>query len=155
MSDFRIVAESDRQIVVTRSFAASVDRVIAAFMEPDLLRRWMGSPDMPLGICEVDPRVGGGFRYSWVFKDGRVMRLTGKFREMTDTRVVHTEVFEPDWTGGPTEVITDFIAKGGRTEVRTTVTYSGTPARDAAFGSGMASGMSGAYDRLDAVLAAV
>jgi uncharacterized protein YndB with AHSA1/START domain len=149
MSDFRIVAESDRQIVVTRSFAASVDRVIAAFMEPDLLRRWMGSPDMPMDICEVDPRVGGGFRYSWTFKDGRVMWLKGTFREMTDNRVVHTEVFEPDWTGGQTEVVTDFIAKGGRTEVQTTITYSGTPARDAAFASGMASGMSGAYDRLD------
>lgn len=151
-SDFRLVAEGERKIVVTRSFAAPKAAVVRAHTEAELLRRWMGSPEMPLEVCEMDARAGGGFRYVWAMQDGSRIALSGQFTEVGADRVVHTEVFEPDWTGGATEVVTQFTESAGRTTVRIEITYSGTPARDAVQASGMGEAMAGSYDRLEALL---
>lgn len=153
-SDFRLVAEGERQITVTRSFAAAKAAVFRAHTDASLLRRWMGSAEMPLEVCETDPRPGGGFRYVWRMQDGSRIALSGTFHSVTPDRIAQTEVFDPDWTGGPTEVVTTFTETGGRTTVRVEITYSATPARDAVQASGMGEGMAGSYAALEAMLAA-
>ncbi len=153
-TDFRLVATGDRQITVTRSFAAPKAAVLRAHTDPALLRRWMGSPDMPLDVCEMDARPGGGFRYVWVMQDGTRIALTGTILTLTDSSITHTEVFDPDWTGGPTTVVTTFTEQAGRTTVRVDITYAATPARDQVLASGMGEGMAGSYDLLEGLLAA-
>jgi uncharacterized protein YndB with AHSA1/START domain len=46
---------------ITRSIPAPADRVFRAWLEPELLRRWM-TPGLDVTHAEVDPRVGGHFR---------------------------------------------------------------------------------------------
>jgi uncharacterized protein YndB with AHSA1/START domain len=144
--------KSDREIVATRSFNAPVDAVWKAHMDAGLLRRWMGSEGYPLHDVQVDPRVGGGFRLQWQTPDGSPLIVTGTYLEISPDRTVHTEVFEPDWTGGTAHVVTSFTADGNRTRLRLEITYSGPQARDSVFASGMGEGMAGSYDLLDRLL---
>lgn len=159
MSDFAIVTTGAQAITITRSVAAPVAAVVKAHMEPDLLMQWMGMPDIPLTTCEMDARVGGGFRYGWGLAGGDMMWVTGTFLEMHmaangDSRTVHTELFDPDWTGGATTVETSYTTVGPGTVVQVTITYSSTAARDAAFASAMGDSMATCYTQLDALLAA-
>src|SRR5690349_11221865 len=51
---------SEREIVMTRSFAAPRQLVWDCHTRPELIRRWMlGPPGWAMVLCEVDLRVGG------------------------------------------------------------------------------------------------
>lgn len=157
MSEFRIEAKGDMQIVIERHFNADVEAVVHAFLEPDLLMKWMSSPGMPMESAGIDPRPGGEFRYVWAAIDGEKVLLSGMFHAMEvvengDRLIEHSEVFDPDWTGGETLVRTDYMAKSGGTLVRTTITYSTTAARDGALDSDMGDAMRDGYARLDVML---
>src|SRR5262249_35676815 len=55
---------SDREIVVTRSFAAPAQLVFEAWSEPELFKQWWvpRSMGMTLQSCEMDVRTGGRYR---------------------------------------------------------------------------------------------
>jgi uncharacterized protein YndB with AHSA1/START domain len=53
---------------LTRSIPAPPDRVFRAWLDPELLHRWM-TPGLDVTRAEVDPRVGGRFRV-WQGKAG-------------------------------------------------------------------------------------
>jgi uncharacterized protein YndB with AHSA1/START domain len=60
---------SEQAVVrVNRTIPASPERVYRAWLEPELLRRWM-APGYDVSRVEVDPRVGGHFRI-WHASDG-------------------------------------------------------------------------------------
>lgn len=152
MSDFRIEPSGDLAILVTRSFAAPPARLAAAHLDPDLARKWLGSDDMPLVECRIDPHAGGTSLYRWTMRDGTEMTLTGRFDKVDDACIVHHEVFDPDWTNGETRVKTEFLEQAGRTTLRMTVTYTDPATRESVLASGMGSGMEAAYDRLEGLL---
>lgn len=146
---------SELEIEIVREFAAPRELVFQAFTEPGLIKQWMLGPEgWTMPHCEVDLRVGGGYRHVWRKAGVPDMGLTGTFTEVTPPeRLVATEVFDDDWTGGPTTVTTSFDDRAGTTVVSTLVRYSSRAARDAAFRTGMADGMEAGYQRLDALLA--
>lgn len=150
-----VTTPSDTEITVTRSFVAPRRLVFEAFTKPDLVRRWLQGPDdWPMVVCEVDFRVGGAYRYVWRNPGKGDMGMGGTFREIVPPeRIVHTELFDQDWTGGETMVTTVFEERGGRTTVTATVRYSSQAARDGALKTGMIEGWGQAYDRLDGLLA--
>ena len=80
--------------------------------------------------------------------------MSGVFREVAvPGRLVHTELFDEDWTGGETLLTTTFVERSGRTTVAATVQYSSQAARDAALKAPMVEGWSQGHDRLDELLA--
>jgi len=104
-------------------------------------------------VCEIDLRVGGKYRYVWKNADGRTMGMGGTFTEVVrPSRVVATQLFDEDWTGGETIVITDIVEKKGKSTITTTVRYSSRAARDAALKTGMTTGMEAGYERLEQLL---
>src|SRR5262249_39833378 len=106
--------------------------------------------------CDIDAKVGGGYRYVWRHKEKGDMGLSGVYREITPPeRIVHTELFDEDWTGGGTVGTTIFEKRGGRTTVTSTVLYSSQAARDAALKTGMIDGWSQSLDRLAELLASM
>src|SRR5690606_10004091 len=81
------------------------------------------------------------------------MGLTGTFLEVAPPeRLVATELFDDDWTGGDTTVTTTFADNAGATVMTQTVKYSTTAARDAAVKTGMVDGMEAGYRKLDQLL---
>lgn len=153
-STLDLTMAGDREIVMVRRFQAPRALVFRAFTEPALVSRWLlGPPDWKMPVCEIDLRVDGAFRYVWRHADGREMGLSGIFREIVPgERLVHTELFDADWTGGETRVTTSFLEAAGSTTARIAVLYPSREARDAAARSGMETGIDASYARLDEIL---
>jgi uncharacterized protein YndB with AHSA1/START domain len=151
----KVTTPSDLEIAMTRSFDAPRRLVWDAFTKPELVKRWLYGPEKwKLEPCELDVRIGGALRYEWHGPDGEVMGLSGVYREVAPPeRMVHTEIFDEDWTGGETLVTTTFTEEDGTTTVVMTVLYASQEARDGALATAMAEGMEMGYVRLDALLA--
>jgi uncharacterized protein YndB with AHSA1/START domain len=152
-----ITTPSERELLITRAFAAPRALVWDAHTKPELVRRWLlGPPGWTMPVCEIDLRVGGRYRYEWANADGRVMGMGGVFQEIeAPARLVAKEKFDDDWTGGETTVTQVFTEKGGKTYLALTVLYASKAARDGAMQTGMTDGMEAGYQRLEEVLASL
>lgn len=153
-SALQITTPTDREVVITRVVDAPRGMVFDAFTKPDLVRRWLlGPPGWTMPVCEIDLRVGGKYRYVWENADGQRMGMGGTFTEIVrPSRMVATQVFDEDWTGGETLVTTEIVEKNGKTTIMTMVRYASREARDAALQTGMAEGMEAGYQRLEELL---
>lgn len=150
----QITTPSDREIVMTRAFDAPRHLVFDCFTKPELLKRWMTGPDgWTFAVCEIDLKVGGKFRYVWRQVDGTEMGMGGEFREIVvPERIVNTEQFDQDWTGGGALGTLVLTEQNGKTTAINTVLYASQTARDGALRSGMEDGVAAGYDRLDDIL---
>ena len=147
-----LTMQGDREVVMTRTFDAPRRMVYDAFSKPELLLRWFGPRSCPLVACEVDHRVGGGFRFVLRGPDGRDMVMRGTYREIAPPeRSVHVESF--DDFPGESVVTAVFTESGGRTTLTATVRYESEQVRDAVLQSGMEHGAAESYDRLEELLA--
>jgi len=154
---FKLTTPGDQEIRVTRNFDAPRQLIFDAFTKPELVRRWLlGPPGWTMPICEIDLRVGGGYRYVWRKEGVRDMGMGGVFREISPLeRVVATERFDDAWYPGEALNTTVLVENGGITNVTITVRYESKEARDTARRSGMEHGMAAGYDRLEELLSSM
>ena len=145
---------SGREIRITRAFSAPRRLVFDAWTKPELVQRWLlGPPGWTMPVCEIDLRPGGSFRYVWQGPDGQQLGMGGTFREVDPPdRIVSTELYDEDWTGGETLNTVLLTESEGRTTVTITVLYASQEARDSALSSGMEQGMAAGFERLDGLL---
>lgn len=151
----QVTTPSDREVRITRSFDAPRRLVWEAWTKPELLKKWLhGWDGWRLDVCENVLRPGGAIHWVWRGPGGEEMGLRGEYREIVPPeRLVHTEIFDEDWTGGETLVTLLLTEHGGRTTTTMTVLYSSREARDAALKTDMAQGMEVGYERLEKLLA--
>jgi uncharacterized protein YndB with AHSA1/START domain len=149
-----VTTPTDREVVLTRVFDAPRHLVFDAFTRPELLKRWFGPRGWSLVVCEVDLRVGGGFRFVLRGPDGRDMGMRGVYREIAPPdRSVHMESF--DDFPGESQVTTVLTEHAGKTTLTATVLYPSKEVRDAVIQSGMEHGAAESYDKLAELLAGV
>src|SRR5262245_7450563 len=150
----QVTPKGENELEIVRTFNARRDLVWKCHTDPALVPRWLlGPPGWSMPVCEIDLRVGGGFRYVWRHEDGREMAMRGKYVEIArPDRIRHTETFDVDWTGGETRVTTEFAERANVTTTTITVKYSSAAARDGALQSGMTQGMEAGYANLDSLL---
>jgi uncharacterized protein YndB with AHSA1/START domain/effector-binding domain-containing protein len=150
-----LTTPSEREIALTRVFAAPRRLVFDAFTRPELVRRWLlGPPGWSMPICEIDLRVGGAYRYVWRGSDGTEMGVRGEYREIAPPdRVVATELFDEPWYPGEALTTIELVEREGETTLTLTVLYETREARDIALRSDMEKGVAASYDRLAALLA--
>jgi uncharacterized protein YndB with AHSA1/START domain len=148
----QVTTPSDREVVLTRVFDAPRNLVFDAFSKPELLKRWFGPRGWSLVVCDVDLKVGGGFRFVLRGPDGRDMGMRGVYRELAPPdRSVHMESF--DDFPGEAQVTSTFVEQGGKTTLTATVLYASKEIRDAVIHSGMEHGAAESYDKLAELLA--
>jgi uncharacterized protein YndB with AHSA1/START domain len=148
----KVTTPTDREIVMTRVFDAPRHLVFDAFSKPELLKRWFGPRGWSLVVCEVDLKVGGGFRFVLRGPDGKEMGMRGVYREIVPPeRSVHMESFD-DYPG-ESQVTSVFVEQRGQTTLTVTVLYPSREVRDAVIKSGMEHGAAESYDRLAELLA--
>ena len=154
-STFQVAAEGDREIRVTRSFAAPRELVFDCFTKPELVKRWMfGPPGWTFVVCDIDLRVGGAYRFVWRGPDGVEMGMGGVHREVVrPERVVQTQLFDGGLMGQEAVGTLVLTEKDGTTATLNTIRYASREDRDGALQSGMDQGMAAGYDRLEAMLA--
>ncbi|MGI8961394.1 MAG: SRPBCC family protein [Bryobacteraceae bacterium] len=147
-----VTTPTGREIVLTRVFDAPRRLVWDAFTKPELLTRWFGPRGWSLVVCEVDLKVGGGFRFVLRGPDGKDMGMRGIYREIVPPeRSVHMESFD-DYPG-ESQVTAVLVEQGGKTTLTATVLYPSEEVRDAVVKSGMEHGAAESYDKLAELLA--
>jgi uncharacterized protein YndB with AHSA1/START domain len=151
----KLTTPSDREIAMTRAFAAPRRLVFDALTKPELVRRWLlGPPGWSMPVCEIDLRVGGAFRYQWRNVDGSEMGVRGVYREIAPPeRLVASELFDETWYPGEGLTTTVLIENDGQTTLTTTVLYESKAARDVVLASPMEKGVTLSYNRLEELLA--
>jgi uncharacterized protein YndB with AHSA1/START domain len=133
---------------ITRTFAASRERVFDAFTRPELLRQWWGPAGFTLPQAEVDLRVGGAYRFAMRPPQGEVMYLGGVFKEVErPSRLSYTWVWEA-MPEAQTLVTIDFNEAEGDTEVVLTQ----EPFKDANDVALHDQGWRGGLDKLERIL---
>ena len=152
-STLQVTTPSDREIVLTRVFDAPRQMVFDAFTRPELLRRWFGARGWNLVVCEVDLRVGGGWRFVSRGPDGAEMGQGGVYREVVPPdRLVYTELFDDQSYPGESLIAHDFAEQDGRTTLTSTLLYATREGRDTVLRYPMARGVAESYDRLAELL---
>ena len=146
-----VATPTDRDIVITREFAAPRARVFAAHTEPDLLKRWFGPHGWRLTVCEIDLRIGGAWRYVMHGPDDQEMVLRGAYLELDPpARLVTTENNgDCDARAEHESIVTlELTEHAGRTTLTNTVRFPTREIRDAVLASGMDRGVAQGYERL-------
>jgi uncharacterized protein YndB with AHSA1/START domain len=123
--------------------------------KPELLKRWFfGPPGWSLEVCEIDLRVGGGYRYVWRGRGGTEMGMRGVYREVVPPeRIVQTEAFDKSWYPGEAVGTLVLVERDGKTTLTMTVLYDSREIRDAVLKTPMERGVAMGYDRLAELLA--
>ena len=150
-NDTLVERASDRELSVTRVFNAAPSVVFKAWTQPDLFKRWWTpkSSGMTLVSCEMDVRVGGGYRLEFGrHGSDRTMSFFGTYLEVVPaSRLVWTNEEGPD---GAVTTVT-FTEYYGRTLLVLSELYPSKEALDASF-EGMEEGMPEQFGQLHELL---
>ncbi|WP_315834510.1 SRPBCC family protein [Bradyrhizobium prioriisuperbiae] len=149
-SDFQLTLPSDYEIRLTRSFSAPRELVWIATTQPEHVKRWWSCDRFALTVCDIDLRVGGGYRYVMPGRDGSEHRFKGVYREVIrPQRLVYTQIYDVEsYADREAIVVTTFDEKAGRTLYTSIITHLSREDRDNHIASGMEAGSAIALDRL-------
>jgi uncharacterized protein YndB with AHSA1/START domain len=130
-----------------RVIPAPPDKVYRAWLEPELLRRWLNPGDIITTRAEVDERVGGQYRIWQAGPDGASGGFEAEFLELVPNKrlVFKWAIVGPDRLAGPSYdsilTVTFEEAPGGATALtllheRLDSLYAAMPDVAAQFGPG-------------------
>ena len=144
--------KSERELVVARTFGFPAKVVFEAWTQSALFERWWvpRSCGLTLLACEIDARVGGGYRLAFSHAAAPdPMEVYGKYVEVTPrSRLVWTNEEAGD-SGQVTTV--SFEQVGEETRLLMQELYPSKQALDDALATG-AGEMGEAFEQLDALL---
>ncbi|MGM4910251.1 SRPBCC family protein [Rhizobium sp. 768_B6_N1_8] len=143
---------SERELVVVRTFNGPAHIVFAAWTTPELFMRWWAPKSMgvPMLSCDMDVRVGGGYRVAFGHDASSAMEFFGKYLEVIpNARLVWTNEESDD---AAITTVT-FEEKGGKTLLVLHELYPSKEAFDA--NSGAEGGMPEQFEQLDELLVAL
>jgi uncharacterized protein YndB with AHSA1/START domain len=147
-----VTLPSDTEILITRSFDAPAELVFDVWTTPEHVRNWWGWETDQMRVCEIDLRVGGGYRFV-AGDDDREVAFRGVYQEIDRPhRLVSTEVYEPYPESESLNTLT-LEEDDGVTTMRILVAHQTKEARDATIASGMERGLQHSLDRVDKILA--
>lgn len=145
-----VVRQSERELVVTRTFNSPTRIVFEAWTKPELIKQWWVPKSMGVSLlsCEMDARVGGGYRFEFGPDASKPIAFYGKYLEATPhARLVWTNEESDD---GAITTVT-FEEKEGKTLLAMHELYPSKEALDHAF-AGMESCMPETFEQLDELL---
>ena len=146
-----ITADADLpKVTITREFDASADRVYAAHVDPEIFARWIGPDKYQVTIDRWTAQTGGSYRYAtgehWFF---------GSFHQVLPEQ--HKIIQTWSWEGMPDAVSLEFLTvtelPAGRSLLTTVSLVDSMQAQAMMLASGMETGITEGYAKLDALLA--
>jgi uncharacterized protein YndB with AHSA1/START domain len=144
---------SEREVTVTRTIDGPPPSVFEAWTNAELFRQWWvpKSFGVTLLSCEIDARVGGGYRLTFANGDAEPMAFFGRYLEVTPpTRLAWTN--EED-DGGTVVTTATFEEDRGRTRLVIHDRYPTKEALDEIVASGASNWNPETFDQLDELLA--
>lgn len=139
-------------VVIERVFAATPAQLFRAHTDPDLVVRWVGPDSVEMQVDVWDCRAGGEYRYHHS-RGEETYRFRGCFHTVRPSElIVQTFSFEgmPDDIALETLQLTD--NGDGTTRLHATSLVPTFEGRDMWLRSGMETGVTQGYAKLDALL---
>jgi uncharacterized protein YndB with AHSA1/START domain len=143
---------SDQELVVTRTIDGPREAVFEAWTDAELFRQWWvpKSIGVKLLSCEVDARVGGGYRLTFDNGTAEPIAFFGRYLEVTPpTRLVWTN---EEGDEGTVVTTVTFLDEGAGTRLVVHDRYPSKAALDAAVASGATGWNPETFDQLDELL---
>src|SRR5690554_3719888 len=111
----------------TRVFNAPSERLYRALIDPAAIAKWNPPDGFTAIVHELDARVGGRFRISFInFTNGQAHSFGGEYRELIpNEKVVATDSFEDDKLPG--EILTTYLLRPVSLGTELTVEQAGLP----------------------------
>jgi uncharacterized protein YndB with AHSA1/START domain len=145
--------QTERELVITRTFDGPARLVFEAWTRPDLLMRWWAPKSFGITFisCEADVRTGGTYRFVFGHPaSDQPMAFFGKYLEVIpNTRIVWTN--EEGDEGSVTTAT--FTEKDGKTHLVISDLYPSKSALDIAIESGSTGAYPEQFEELDILLA--
>lgn len=149
----------DTHVRITRLIEGPIDLVWRAHQEPELMQQWLLGPDgWRMSVCEIDPSVGGKYRYEWEPIEGTEGGRFGFDGETVLTEAPSRAVTTEHMTGTDyPSTLNDLnlFEEDGATLITLLIEYPDKQTRDMVLATGMTDGMEASYGRLEGVLAGV
>lgn len=142
--------KSEREMIITRTFNGPARLVFEAWTKPELFKLWWvpKSAGLKLLSCEMDVRVGGGYRLEFDVGAPKPLAFFGRYLEVTPhSRLVWTN--DEGGEGGAVTTVT-LEEKSGKTLLVMHDLHASKEALDAALGS--YDGMGETFEQLDELL---
>jgi uncharacterized protein YndB with AHSA1/START domain len=154
MNRTTVERQSDREVVVTRTFDAPAYLVFEAWTKPELFKQWWvpRSMSMTLRSCELDVRTGGHYRLVFGDDPANTMAFFGRYLDVVPNRRIVLTNEEGGADGSVTTVT--FEEQNGKTTVQVRELYPTKEALDAA-GTGAQEALHETFGQLDELLASL
>jgi uncharacterized protein YndB with AHSA1/START domain len=150
--------KSDRELVITRMFAAPARILFDAWVRPELLQRWWAPRSLGVSLfaCDSDVRVGGTYRFEFGRDSKNPEVFSGRYLEVAPpVRLVLTQVYERMREAGEAVVTVSFHESKGKTRLTVHQLFPSSEALEGAIASGMERGMRETFDQLDTLVCAL
>jgi len=144
--------KSERELVVTRTVNGPARIVFEAWTKPELFKQWWVPKSLGLQLlsCEVDARVGGGYRLTFDIGGAEPLAFFGRYLEVSPpSRLVWTN---EEGDGGTVVTTATFEEEDGRTRLVVHDRYPSKEALDEAMASGATGWNPESFDQLDELL---
>lgn len=147
----------DTHVRITRLIDGPRELVWRAHHDPELMKRWLLGPDgWRMTVCEVDPTVGGRYRYAWAPEEGiegAPFGFDGETLLVDEPRRVVTTEHMTDTDFPSTLNDLSLQEEDGATLITVLIEYPDKETRDMVLATGMTDGMEASYSRLEGILA--
>jgi uncharacterized protein YndB with AHSA1/START domain len=141
-------------IRIIRDFDAPPEKVFRAWIEPELVAKWLGPKSTEMRIDQWDARTGGNYRYAAIQDGVEIATFYGSFHEVRpNERLVQTFTWEGMPDGVSLDTMTFEDLGDGRTRTVGLSVVDSFEGRDGIMASGMDVGVNEGYEKLDALLA--
>ena len=153
----QIKAEQDKQeLFITREFDAPRSAVFQAYADAKLHARWLGPRKLAMKVEKFESKDGGSWRLIHKDQEGNEYAFHGVNHEVNaPERIIRTFEFEglPEKGHVSLETALFEALPGDRTKVTAHVVFLSVADRDGMIQSGMESGVTESFERLDELLA--
>ena len=154
---------SDREIVITRVFAAPRALVWKVWTQPEHITKWWGPRGFDTTVTALDLRPGGKWRYVMHGPDGAEYPVEGVFREVVPPeRIVTTDEFPDDYQPPagvdlPKGIVVTalFEDEGPKTKLTLRIVHATAEDKKKHEAMGVVGGWNSSFDCMDDYLAAL
>jgi uncharacterized protein YndB with AHSA1/START domain len=152
MTKLNVIAEPGKHdILITRDFNAPRELVFKALTDPALVPQWWGPRGVTTVVDQMEVKPGGVWRYVQRDANGEY-GFHGVYHSITSPeRLIFTFEFE----GMPGHVLLETVTleeNNGKTTLKDLSVFQSIADRDGMIASGMESGATDSWDRLEELL---
>ncbi|MGB6150803.1 MAG: SRPBCC domain-containing protein [Pricia sp.] len=142
---------AERTLSITKTLKAPLEKVWAAWTDPEHVAAWWAPKDTPVTIVKHDFKVGGQWRYTMEMPDGNTFVSDGTYADIVpNTKLVTSADFRPMTVGVVLQVSLE--ENGKNTQLDFNVLHPTVAYCKQQEGMGFYKGWDAAFNRLEGYL---